>query len=682
MAADEIKKRLGDLVNGAYIGTIHGYANRILIQNGFNTINYIENQLFDKLIQKSLTISKGKLPKCKYLLIDEAQDLSPLEYRFIERLPTDNIAFFGDELQMIYQFRGSSIVYIEDMYLNNEYTKYYLIEDYRNPPDIMEFAQEFTNNCTKFRPRGVPIKKEDGYIERCSLLSALMASNKVKALTIHSCMSADTLVPTQKGILTIKQIVEESDKDNYIYNGDYYDKVNKFIDNGIEKTYKLITNHGNSIRLTENHDVIILTEKGLQKKKVYKLKGGENILLRKNIKNYESKPIELKQISKEDLHYNATYYNTPSILDENLAELIGMITADGSRNELSIHYAKCYKECADRFAELVYKCFNKEIIVKKSTYEDAWLVECNSKHILKFLYENFNGIENNNKFISDKILQASQNIQCAFLRGLFEDGTVKEKKDTIDNITLTFKNPLMLNQLQTLLFSLGIDASFATRQYGNKNPLNYCHIYSTGMTVFKEKINFISKIKQDRINSFEQKYQRKNKSTIFREIFLNHKDKLFVVGQSKFWANLKKNQSLTDGAFFTYYNLLNKEQKSLDYIRLIKNIFENYLVEEISSVEYYGEEPTYCLTMEHESQFIQNGFLMGNSKGLECPNVIVVGARTYNEEERLVAFVAATRAEEQLFWCPSYKAKCRVKKREDSTCAGQLFSKTQEVIEF
>ena len=173
MAAEEIKKRLGDMANGAYIGTIHGYANRILVSNGFDTINYIQNQLFDKILEKALTISKSKLPKIVHLLIDEAQDLSPLEYHFIERLPTKNIAFFGDELQMIYKFRGSSIAYIEDMFLNTEFEKYYLIEDYRNPPDILSFAQEFTSNCTKFRPKGVAVKKENGYIEKCSFPSAL-----------------------------------------------------------------------------------------------------------------------------------------------------------------------------------------------------------------------------------------------------------------------------------------------------------------------------------------------------------------------------------------------------------------------------------------------------------------------------------------------------------------------------
>lgn len=40
---------------------------------------------------------------------------------------------------------------------------------------------------------------------------------------------------------------------------------------------------------------------------------------------------------------------------------------------------------------------------------------------------------------------------------------------------------------------------------------------------------------------------------------------------------------------------------------------------------------------------------------MESPNVIVVGALTYNKEERRIAYVAATRAETNLWWCPALK---------------------------
>lgn len=41
------------------------------------------------------------------------------------------------------------------------------------------------------------------------------------------------------------------------------------------------------------------------------------------------------------------------------------------------------------------------------------------------------------------------------------------------------------------------------------------------------------------------------------------------------------------------------------------------------------------------------------AKGLEFKKVIAVGAKKFNEEERRIAYVAATRAEMELYWCPS-----------------------------
>ena len=47
------------------------------------------------------------------------------------------------------------------------------------------------------------------------------------------------------------------------------------------------------------------------------------------------------------------------------------------------------------------------------------------------------------------------------------------------------------------------------------------------------------------------------------------------------------------------------------------------------------------------------------SKGLENDNVVVVGARYYNEEEYRVAYVAATRARKRLIWTSTPKKKRR-----------------------
>lgn len=96
MAAEEMKKRLNGVADGAFIGTIHSYANKICLNNNIKTQNYIDNKQFDMILKKALTISRDRYPKVKHVLVDECQDLCPLEYDFIKKIPTESIFFVGD----------------------------------------------------------------------------------------------------------------------------------------------------------------------------------------------------------------------------------------------------------------------------------------------------------------------------------------------------------------------------------------------------------------------------------------------------------------------------------------------------------------------------------------------------------------------------------------------------------
>lgn len=68
------------------------------------------------------------------------------------------------------------------------------------------------------------------------------------------------------------------------------------------------------------------------------------------------------------------------------------------------------------------------------------------------------------------------------------------------------------------------------------------------------------------------------------------------------------------------------------------------------------------------------------AKGLQNKHVIVTGARMYNEDERKVSYVAATRAEQSLYWTPSickrgYKNR---PKNRDQVSPGRIFEKSQK----
>lgn len=99
LAADEMKKRLGVSAKGAFVGTVHSYANKLCLSRGYDTNEFIINEEFDKIIQRALTIPQRNLPHIEHLLVDESQDLTPLDYNFLRYLEADNVFYCGDYRQ-------------------------------------------------------------------------------------------------------------------------------------------------------------------------------------------------------------------------------------------------------------------------------------------------------------------------------------------------------------------------------------------------------------------------------------------------------------------------------------------------------------------------------------------------------------------------------------------------------
>lgn len=166
MAADEMKKRLEDVKQGMFIGTLHSYANAICTINNIDTSDYINAGTFEKIIDRALALSSNKYPQIEHLLVDEAQDLSPNDYLFTEKCRADNRFFVADDRQSIYQFRGCSDAYIRDMSLNDDFKKYYLTTNYRCAPNIQDFANSLLYSYKALSPNPKSYKTRNGLLER------------------------------------------------------------------------------------------------------------------------------------------------------------------------------------------------------------------------------------------------------------------------------------------------------------------------------------------------------------------------------------------------------------------------------------------------------------------------------------------------------------------------------------
>lgn len=130
MSAEELRARLADDFNSdLFIGTIHSLANYFLMSAGVDTSKYLNEEKFDKLF--SLV---KKNPQCirpiSFLLLDEAQDSTPMEFEFIfNMIKPKSFMVVGDRRQC--QPKGTKILMrdgkeknIEDLQVGDEIVWY------------------------------------------------------------------------------------------------------------------------------------------------------------------------------------------------------------------------------------------------------------------------------------------------------------------------------------------------------------------------------------------------------------------------------------------------------------------------------------------------------------------------------------------------------------------------------
>ena len=145
-AADEMKERLGPIATRAYIGTIHGYANRILLSNGIKTQNFLDDEDFDALFEL-VSENRECVRPVHHLLVDEFQDVTEPQYRFfMELINPQNFFYVGDPDQFIYGFAHADVGYLTNLAEDPDTTLFSLSANYRSAPSIVNFAKRFLKN--------------------------------------------------------------------------------------------------------------------------------------------------------------------------------------------------------------------------------------------------------------------------------------------------------------------------------------------------------------------------------------------------------------------------------------------------------------------------------------------------------------------------------------------------------
>ena len=109
-------------------------------------------------------ILRGTSPEFELLIIDEAQDLAPLQWKMVKEVLVPNsksVYYAGDDDQAIYSWMGVNV----DNFLNSSTTgKIILDKSYRVPEHPFAIAQGLTDQITKRENKSWNPTKEKGFV--------------------------------------------------------------------------------------------------------------------------------------------------------------------------------------------------------------------------------------------------------------------------------------------------------------------------------------------------------------------------------------------------------------------------------------------------------------------------------------------------------------------------------------
>ena len=92
------------------------------------------------LLETHTEIRQHYREKYPYLLVDEFQDIAPIDYRLISQL-TDNLFAVGDDDQAIYSFRGGDSQIMQDFSNRQDVEQYEITRNFRSNATIVEHAR-------------------------------------------------------------------------------------------------------------------------------------------------------------------------------------------------------------------------------------------------------------------------------------------------------------------------------------------------------------------------------------------------------------------------------------------------------------------------------------------------------------------------------------------------------------
>ncbi len=310
--------------------------------------------------------------------------------------------------------------------------------------------------------------------------------------------SKDTYVFSEKGVLTFEELCplplnSEIDYSLQVATRDGVETTSKNYNNGLCDFYKITTNEGLSIEVTDEHPLWVMKDSTMRWQNGGSIQIGEYVAIARGSKLFGTET-QINFTPAPNKTNKAREIKTPTKMTKELGLFIGLLTADGGLTVKNrVVYTQANKEVLAVYKTLLKNLFGitTPAVAKSGQSNKAKDVIVNSKHLKDFLtHLGVKPVGAREKEIPKSIRQSGPEIIRAFIQGLIRnDGHISAK-----GLEITLATEKLLKQLQIILLNFGIVSSIYPKKVKNYKENNYWRltIYGAEFVIYAKEIGFLT----------------------------------------------------------------------------------------------------------------------------------------------------------------------------------------------
>lgn len=463
-----------------------------------------------------------------------------------------------------------------------------------------------------------------------------MFDSSTKAVKQGNCLTPDTLVFTENGVLRLDEICDttmEGFKDaNFYLPTDEGDRMcSECYNNGTVSVKEVKTKDGFSLKGTGEHRVKVFRDGKIDWVSLDDLKIGDKVYTK--LGKYRGNVVKLEE-PKSLSHFNKKDINYPKYLSNDFAFFLGLLYGDGFISSGDSDYRvgiTCNKDSYlfDEIPQLFSNIFGLSCTIYTKDDDNSVTFVSNSKSLKEFLiYNGFDKKHAANITVPKNVRISPEEVLCSFLEGAFEtDGSILHKHACLHSSSKQY-----IDEIAVLMRGLGIPVKIKeVKQRNDGFRSSEGVIYSLNTLSIVGISNFIKKLSFDRRSRFsalsaenvdlsrEKSFPVHNYKDIIKPVLdaitLDQsvgKGKKFRSTNSKLCKQLLR--YLREDHIFTVSSYMYLSNKYEDFRNNAPSIDLTDYFDEVVSVVNAGKSLTLDLTVDGNHTYIANGFVSHNSR--------------------------------------------------------------------